>query len=114
MYCRDGLFCVCKWAKIRFGVALGVAFGVAFLPLQKRNVEFGVAFGVAFCFVFFVFNPTNFQNRGRNTAFSCVFEYQNNKVHRIRGALLSVKSYKIATYRVLGSRRVYISYSDAK
>ena len=60
-------------------------------------------------FFFFVFNPTNFQNEGKNTAFSGVFAYQNNKAHRIRGALLSVKSYKIATYRVLGCRRAYIS-----
>ena len=58
---------------------------------------------------YFVFNPTNFQNGGKNTAFSYVFAYQNNKAHRIRGALLIVKSYKIATYRVLGCRRAYIS-----
>ena len=73
MYCRDGLFCVCKWAKIRFGVALGVAFGVAFLPLQKRNVEFGVAFGVAFYDVLFRFQPYKLPKRGQKYRFFVCF-----------------------------------------
>lgn len=74
----------------------------------------GYAFGYAYFFFFFCFLFTNFQNEGKNTAFSGVFAYQNNKAHRIRGALFSVKSYKIATYRVLGSCRAYISYSHTK
>ena len=73
------------------------------------GLRLGLHLGLHFTMFFVRFNPTNFQNGGENTAFSYVFAYQNNKAHRIRGALLSVKSYKIATYRVLGCRRAYIS-----
>ena len=88
---------------------LGLRLGLHFCPCKNEMLSLGLRLGLHFALFFFVFNPTNFQNKGRNTAFSCVFEYQNNKVHRIRGALLSVKSYKIATYRVLGCRRAYLS-----
>ena len=43
----DGLFRAFFCGQNGFGVALGVAFGVAFLALQKPNVSIGVAFGVA-------------------------------------------------------------------
>ena len=69
----------------------------------------GVAFGVAFCFFFFCFQPHKLPKIGQKQGFLRVFKGQNNNAHRIRGALLSVNLYKIATYRVLGCFKTYIS-----
>lgn len=74
----------------------------------------GVTFGVTFPLFFFRFRPYKLPKIGQKQGFLRVFKGQNNKVHRIRGALLSVNLYKIATYRVLGSRRTYISYLYTK
>lgn len=91
------------------GLHLGLRLGLHFCPCKNEMYRRGVAFGVAFYDVSFRFQPYKLPKWWQNTAFSYVFAYQNNKAHRIRGALLIVKSYKIATYRVLGCRRAYIS-----
>ena len=95
-----------KWC---WGCTWGCVWGCIFALAKTKCIGEGLRLGLHFTMFYFVFNPTNFQNGGENTAFSYVFVYQNNKAHRIRGALLIVKSYKIATYRILGCRRAYIS-----
>lgn len=74
----------------------------------------GVTFGVTFRFIFFRFRPYKLPKIGQKQGFLRAFKGQNNKAHHIRSALFNVNLYKIASYRVLGCRRTYISYLYAK